>query len=191
MDLSTFGEFRAKAEAAGVVFYHSGEFNGSIVQAAADSLRSRLEELGTAGPAKRKLFSTFVEMAQNIVHYSAPELDGDGEPAPVKHGTISVGRTEDAHFWIVCVNRVETAHIPRLSEKLDAVRAMSLEEIKKAYKEQLHNTEHEQQDQVSRGAGLGWLTIARDSHQPLEYSFASDPLSRNGASAYFFVKAVI
>ena len=42
----------------------------------------------------------------------------------------------------------------------------------------------------SKGAGLGWLTVARDSKQPLEYSFSSDSIG-NGKYAYFLVKAVI
>ena len=83
-----------------------------------------------------------------------------------------------------------SAHIARLSEKLDAVRSMSLEDIRKTYREQLHNPQHEHSDAISKGAGLGWLTIARDAKQPLQYSFASDPTS-NGASAFFFAKAVV
>lgn len=189
MNLNTFEIFQAQAQASGIIFYHSGEFTGAIITAAAESLKHRMEESGASGPAKRKLFSTFVEMAQNILHYAA--LPPGADPAFVhgKPGTIGIGKCGD-DYWVVCVNRVETAHIARLSEKLDAVRSMSLEDIRKSYRAQLHNTEHEITDTVSKGAGLGWLTIARDSKQPLEYSFTSEPESQ-GKTAFFFVKAVI
>lgn len=189
MNLNTFEAFQAQAEATGVIFYHSGEFSSAIIAAAAASLKQRMEEIGASGPAKRKLFSTFVEMAQNIHHYAASPPNSEPQSAHGKPGTIGIGKRGD-DYWVVCVNRVEAAHIARLSEKLDTVRAMSLEEIRMSYRTQLHNTEHASTDTLSKGAGLGWLTIARDSKQPLEYSFTSEPESQD-KTAFFFVKAVI
>ena len=189
MDFINFDQFQTQAHASGVIFFHSGEFNSVIVTAAAESLKHCMDEAGASGPARRKLFSTFIEMAQNIVHYAAPPPGDEFEKSQGRSGTIGVGKG-DTDYWVVCVNRVETTHIARLSEKLDALRSMSLEDIRRSYREQLHNTGHETSDPLSKGAGLGWLTIARDSRQPLEYSFSSDPES-SGRTAFFFVKAVI
>ena len=189
MDFINFDQFQTQAHASGVIFFHSGEFNSVIVTAAAESLKHCMDEAGATGPARRKLFSTFVEMAQNIIHYAALPPGAVPEKVQSKNGTIGVGKG-DSDYWVICVNRVETAHITRLSEKLDALRSMSLDDIRKSYRVQLHNTGHETSDTLSKGAGLGWLTIARDSRQPLEYSFSSDPES-NGKTAFFFVKAVI
>lgn len=189
MDLKEFGDFQSIAARAGIIFFHQGEFNESIVTAAAHSLRERLDEEGASGPAKRKLFSTFIEMAQNITHYAA---DTFLEERHVKSGVIAVGKenADSSNFWIVCSNLVDIQHVPRITEKLESVKSMTLEEIKKAYKSQLHNENHEASDEVSKGAGLGWLTIARDSAKPIEYSFSSEP--RYGSLyALFFVKAVI
>lgn len=188
MNLTSFDLFQTQASASGVLFYHSGEFNEAVIAAAAQSLRHRMEESGATGPVKRKLFSTFVEMAQNIVHYAARPTGADALPG--REGTVALGRNGDDDYWVICVNRVDTAHVARLSAKLDVVRSMSLEDIRKTYREQLHNTQHEHTDAISKGAGLGWLTIARDAKQPLEYSFASDPAS-SGATTFFFAKAVI
>jgi len=188
MNLANFENFQKQARTAGIIFYHTGEFTGPIISAAAEALKHRMQESGASGPATRKLFSTFVEMAQNIHHYASesPELMSANMAGA---GTISVIKGAD-DYWVVCVNRIETVQIPRITQKLDQVRSMSLEEIKKAYKEQLHNTAHADEDQDSKGAGLGWLTVARDSKQPLEYSFSSDPVG-DGKHAYFLVKAVI
>jgi hypothetical protein len=185
LNLSKFTEFQAQARTAGIVFYHTGEFTGPIISAAAEALRHRMQESGASGASTRKLFSTFVEMAQNIHHYAAASPDLMHADT-VGAGTISVIRGAD-EYWVICVNRIETAGIPRITEKLDQVRAMSLEEIKRAYKEQLKNLDADEQ---SKGAGLGWLTVARDSKQPLEYSFTSDTVGE-GKYAHFLVKAVI
>lgn len=190
MDLSTFERFSNGVALSGVIFFYAGEFSGTVVAAAADIVKQRLLGEDTSGTTRRKLFSTFVEMAQNIAHYAA---EGDPTRPGVtqgKHGAIAVGQVEAGHFWIACANRVDVGHVPRISEKLNSLRVMSLAEIRQSYKAQLHNTEHESANPGSRGAGLGLLTIARDSTTPLEFSFASDP-AQEGQSAYFYVKAFI
>lgn len=50
---------------------------------------------------------------------------------------------------------------------------MSREETQACYRRQLLDDEHARRDPHSRGSGLGLLTIARDSRQPLEYAFVS------------------
>jgi len=192
-----FERFQENAQDCGVLFYYAGEFSPPVIAAAADSLKTRLATEDASGPAKRKLFSTFVEMAQNILHYAADTPAADGAP-PAPRGAIGIGREDgdggdggaSPHYWIVCSNPVDLAYVERLAGKLDAVRAMSLEQIKQSYREQLRNAEHRSTDTVSRGAGLGLLTIARDACAPLEYSFApaADPAGR---TALFHVKARI
>lgn len=201
-----FERFQANAQDCGVLFYYAGEFTPAVVAAAADSLKQRLATEDASGPAKRKLFSTFVEMAHNILHYAVqPEDDGAAplaaDAAPGPKGAIGVGKdlpdnghdaaeAAPAQYWIVCSNAVDIAHVPRLTDKLDTLRAMSLEEIKQSYREQLRNPDHNANDTLSKGAGLGLLTIARDASAPLEYSFASTPESE-GRTAQFHVKARI
>lgn len=189
MSLADLELFQMQAKASGVIFHHSGELNEAVIAAAAQALRRRMDEAGASGPAKRKLFSTFVEMAQNIVHYAALPPGTHADTTRGKDGTVAVGKSVD-DYWVVCVNRVDAAHIARLTEKLDAVRSMSLEEIRARYREQLHKNPLEPADPVSKGAGLGWLTIARDSKQPLEYRFASAP-EAGGTTAFFLAKVVV
>ena len=203
-----FERFQANAQDCGVLFYYAGEFTPAVVAAAADSLKQRLATEDASGPAKRKLFSTFVEMAHNILHYAVAPTDATDSPMavegsntpsqPAPKGAIGVGKDlpeepqgeTPAQYWIVCSNAVDVAHVPRLTDKLHAVRAMSLEEIKQTYRAQLRNAEHCSTDTVSRGAGLGLLTIARDASAPLEYSFASTP-DPEGRTVLFHVKARI
>ncbi|EJE53209.1 hypothetical protein PMI14_02108 [Acidovorax sp. CF316] len=199
-----FERFQANAQDCGVLFYYAGEFTPAVVAAAADSLKQRLATEDASGPAKRKLFSTFVEMAHNILHYAVPPEEGGVAPlaadaATGPKGAIGVGKDlpeggQEAEaapqYWIVCSNAVDVAHVPRLTDKLDALRAMSLEEIKQSYREQLRNPDHNANDTLSKGAGLGLLTIARDASAPLEYSFAPSP-DTEGRTALFHVKARI
>jgi hypothetical protein len=210
MSPSEFAHLRAQAEHNGLLLYYAGTFNPNVIQAAADTLKCRLASEDGSSSAKRKLFSTFIEMAQNVLHYAAPLPASDAGASqalgePVAQGAIGVGRIDapagapdtgadqaQARFWIACSNAVRREHVPRLAAKLDAVRAMSHPEIKAAYKAQLHNTDHSACDDISRGAGLGWLTIARDASAPLQYHIATgEDAADTAPHAVFHVKALI
>ncbi|HUW36640.1 MAG TPA: SiaB family protein kinase [Rhodocyclaceae bacterium] len=184
-----FNSFRTVADESGVLFYYTGSFSQSIVAAIGDTLRQRLEDVSASNGARRKVFSSFIEMAQNILHYSA-EAPNDGDARPFKQGALAVGR-EGEKFFVVCGNPVRAEDVPRLQEKLEPLRRMSLDEIKSAYRAQLRNDERAA-DAISKGAGLGFLTVARDATEPIEYSivYAANPEASAGR-VDLYLKAII
>jgi hypothetical protein len=156
---------------AGAVFYFSGEFTPSRVQALGAALRRRLGALEVPGQRSRRIFSTFVEMAQNVLHYAADVASESPAAATAgRRGTIAIGDGGD-HHWIASSNDVRGEHVPRIEERLEALARMSPAELREAYQRQLDNDEHESEDPLSRGAGLGLLTIARAARGPLEHAF--------------------
>lgn len=186
MQLDVFNAFRDCALREGVQFYFNGYLSHNVIGAMGDTLRHRLEAQGTKGTVTRRVFSTFVEMAQNILNYAsdAESVAGDRR---MSQGAVAIGQLGD-HFYIICGNHIERAHVERVSEKLEAIRAMSVDEIKQAYKQQLRNEEHEQ-DPISKGAGLGFLTVARDSSAPIEYCFVEEDAGQDQVG--FYLKATI
>lgn len=184
MDLEGFNEFRDSAHRQGILFFYSGYFSQNIIAAMADAVRHRLESQAAKGSTMRKVFSTFIEMAQNIVHYSSDNLtDENAIDHEMRYGTVTLGRQEESYF-VVCGNLVPKHVVLLLTEKLDSIRNMSSDEIKAAYKETLRSDN----ECSSKGAGLGLLTMARDSTQPIEYSFVNLPEDGN---AFFYLKAII
>lgn len=181
MNLSSFDDFCARAESSGVLFYYTGEISPALVSAMGDTVRHRLETEAPDSQARRKVFSAFVEMAQNIVHYAAIPPDGR------RLGALAVARS-DERFHVLCGNPVRTEHVERLRARLDPLRSMSREQIRAAYREQLRNDNHEQ-DPISKGAGLGFLTLAREASAPIEYEI----LPRNGEPAFaeFYLRATL
>lgn len=189
MKLDTYRDLEKAAAASGMLFFHQGEMTSQVIEVAGAQLRACLDDEGLGGPLARRVFSTFVEMAQNVIHYGAEEDD----TPQTRQASIALGRSSepDLRYWLVCSNRVRVPDIARLDEKLRAVQAMSADEIKAAYRAQLRNDAHGQTDRISKGAGLGLLTIARDARAPLEYGFASEaPDAGGSAHARFFIKAV-
>jgi hypothetical protein len=182
MNLGMFNNFCSQAAENGILFYYSGDFSQNVIATLGDTVQQRLQSVGATGPARRKVFSAFIEMAQNILHY------GDTVPgAGLRIGALAVGR-KDEKYYVVCGNPVRTEHVERLRTKLEPLRTMTLNEIKQAYKQQLRNDEHES-DTLSKGAGLGFLTVARESSEPIEYQI----VTRSGEDTYaeFYLRATI
>lgn len=86
---------------------------------------------------------------------------------------------------MVCVNPIATAAVDDLREKLEPLRNMSIEEIKQAYKMSLRADTPAD----SKGAGLGFLTMARDASAPLEFAF--HPREDETGTTLFCLKTII
>lgn len=165
MEIDLFGSFQDEADKKGVVFYYSGALSQNAIATMGDILKQRLEMNDAKGSSAKKLFSSFIEMIQNALHYSPIAPDSNVE----KIGAVAVGKVDD-HFYIICGNLVDKKYVSRVTEKIEAVNSMSSDEVKLAYRAQLRNDNHSD-DEVSKGAGLGLLTLARHSVSPIEYSF--------------------
>lgn len=166
-----------------LIFFYAGYFSQNIINAIGDAVRLRLEQTETSGSVRRKIFSTFIEMAQNIVHYSSDSLTPpDQATLEIRAGSVMVSQVAGA-FHIVCANPVDPEFAEQLKPLLEPLRAMSMEQIKDAYRKTLRA----ETDEHSKGAGLGFLTIAKDSSAPIEYGFEA---TGNGMQM-FTLKATI
>lgn len=177
-------DFYHYAERGDVIFYYLGYFSQTIIAAMAESVKMRLEHNGTAGMTRRKLFSTFIEMAQNIIHYSADALEKKTQDASAMcHGAVFITKKGE-HYYLHCANPVHNDIVSSLREKLEHLRAMTIDEIKQEYKEMLRA----ETPAGSKGAGLGLLTVARDASEPLEFAFT--PIATTG-NTMFYLKVTI
>jgi hypothetical protein len=168
-----------------VIFYHMGYFSHNIVAAMAEVVKLQLEMSGVSGPTRRKLFSSFVELSQNIIHYSSDSLPGtQTEESGLRQGAVCISAAGDHHLML-CANPIATADVDRLREKIEPLCNMSIEEIKQAYKVTLRA----ETPPDSKGAGLGFLTMARDASAPLEFCF--HPRADDPGTTLFCLKAII
>jgi hypothetical protein len=176
-----FSDFVAQRR---IVFYYYGYFSQTIISAMADTVKLSMKQADTTPTAKRKLFSCFVEMAQNIIHYSSESLtQATRDEAEIRQGAVCIGQAGE-RFYLLCSNRVAAHDVAPLREKLEPLKTMTLEEIKRAYQDTLRA----EQPEGSKGAGLGFLTVARDASEPLEFEFA--PLGHDD-DMMFYLKAIV
>jgi hypothetical protein len=184
--LSSFHRFQELAHAENVVFYYTGYFTQTMVTAMGEALRQRISYVDASNVTRRRLFSVFVELAQNVVHYSAEALsDTTMTDHEIRRGALWIGE-KNGRFYVVCANPVLRDSVERIRQKLEPLRVMSVDEIKNQYKEKLR-TENEA---TSKGAGLGFLTVARDASAPIEFDFV-DEFGSNNPTTLFYLKATI
>lgn len=164
-------EFEDLAAEHGVFFYYCGYFSQPIITASADAIQMRLQGAGVAEKNKRRVLHAFIEMAQNIVHYSADALtQADAVDDEVRFGTIRIARGADG-IVLACSNPVDHQTYERLDPKLRVISQMNLEAVRAAYREALRADGEAE----SKGGGLGLLTLARESGSPIQYTFTPSP----------------
>jgi hypothetical protein len=186
MQINEFTRFKELSEEYGVIFFYSGYFTQNVIAAMGDALKLKLEGQVRSAPTMRKIFSTFIEMAQNIMHYSVGDERQTDLRVEQKTGAIAIGKKDDK-YYILCGNNVSIQVVETLNSKLAEIHNMSKEEIKQAYKKQLQNEGYES---TGGGAGLGFLTVARDAVEPIEYCFEK-PAEAQANHSFFYIKATI
>lgn len=170
-------EFKRVLDERGILFSFSGYLSEGILYSLGDTLRQKMTLDDTDLTTIKKVFSVFIEQAQNIIRYSAEKVLGNvGKSVELSSGMVNIG-TEGNRFFIVCANTILEEDVPRLRERLEILQKMDKDEIKAYYKEQLR----EAPDEKSRGATIGLIEIARRASEPIEFDF-----DRIDAEKHFF-----
>lgn len=170
-------EFKRVLDERGILFSFSGYLSEGILYSLGDTLRQKMTLDDTDLTTIKKVFSVFIEQAQNIIRYSAEKVLGNvGKSVELSSGMVNIG-TENGRFFIVCANTILEEDVPRLRERLEVLQKMDKDEIKAYYKEQLR----EAPDEKSRGATIGLIEIARRASEPIEFDF-----DRIDAEKHFF-----
>lgn len=167
----------------GIMFCYSGYITEDILSSIGKTLRQKMEIIKADKSASRAIFAIFVEEAQNLIRYSSGILsDGKIPATELRRGFIAVGN-ENNSYYVCCGNLILNDDVKRLQDHLQQVQKMDKDELKKAYKKVLKGDIPE----YSKGAGVGFLDIARRAENGFEFDFS--PIG-NGLS-YFTLKAFI
>lgn len=170
--LQNLYDFKNDLNRRGIFFCFSGPVSQDLLVEIGATLKLKMELEEAHNAVALRVFSMVVEQAQNVIHYSAEKcpkdriLPGSGKQDELSIGIISVGY-EGEHYFVLCGNRVYNEDVERLRERLTRLRKMDKEELKKFYKEQRKKGP----DDKSKGAGLGFIDMAKKASQPIEFDF--------------------
>lgn len=152
----------------GVVFCYSGYITATILLGIGQAIKQKLalDDVGTN--IINGVFSVFVEQMQNMIRYSAErEANANPDGSDLSYGTLTVGRDGDG-FFVTCGNKIERQHVEKLKNKLTAIQQMDRGGLKAFYKKTLRGETPE----GSKGAGVGFVDIAKNASRPIEFDFA-------------------
>jgi hypothetical protein len=144
------------------------DFEGAItfgtIEMLLNKLRSAKDFQEMQKPARKRLYSIFVESIDNIFKYatSLPRSSRSTGRKP----KIMVTR-KGKHYQVRAGNLVRNDDIGDLKFKLDRVNQLDSEALKSLY-EDVINRESNVSD---TGAGLGLITMAMRTSKDIEYSF--------------------
>ena len=174
--------FYEQLKTEGIIFSFSGPISQNLLEGIGATLRQKMSLEETSTNVTQKVFSIFVELMQNIINYSVERGSGSEADPELSSGILVIGKKND-QFYIKSGNYINLAQKEFLEEKLPMIRKMDKDELKKYYKEQRRKEAKE----GSKGAGLGFIEMARKASRPIEY----DILPAADQGKYFFVINVV
>ena len=171
-----------------IIFCYSGYVNERVLGGVGEALKQKMviEEADTK--TFRSVFAVFVEQMQNIIRYSAekePEVaepKADEPPLEIRYGVIAIGQSDEG-FCVEAGNLVMREDVARLQTRLEEIRSADRAGLKALYKEKLKAP----QDEASKGAGVGFIEIARRASKPIEFDF----MEVDQEYAFFMLRAQI
>lgn len=163
----------------------SGPMSQDLMVEMGEILKTKMKLEGASLPTILKAFSILVELNQNIIHYSSEIITtqqlNDSE-AEAGCGIIAIGN-ENNHYFILSGNVIKRDSTERLKGIINQLNEMDEETLKKLYKKK----RKQDPDVDSKGAGLGFIEVARKTSGPMEYDFSEI----DDQHAFFSLKAVI
>jgi len=143
---------------------YCGPMNDDLLAGMGSVLRDNLARLGVDPRVARAVFSILVEQVQNVMRYSQEPMQ---HPDYLREGLVQVGRTGRGGLYVSCSNLVDDAVVPELRATIGRLRGLDRRVLTALMGDVLFDGEREE----SRGAGVGWITIAREATGGFEFDF--------------------
>ena len=148
-----------------VIIYYKGPFLESILARISEDIKLRFEN----DPITRqKVFSIFIELAQNIAHHSSERNIYTGEQLKRSgNGTFQISES-DTHFTLVAGNLIRNEQVPEIIDKCNTINELDVEGLRKLKRDLRNLPKRENQ----KGANIGLVDIALKAQNPLQVEVA-------------------
>jgi len=164
----------------GISYCYSGSMTEEILLGIGNAIRKHLEVQEADAKISRGVFAVFVEQVQNIIRYSAEKLGKDAT-VELPFGILAVGNL-DGVLFVTCSNLVAASDVTRLRASLENIQGLDKQGLASLYKETLRG----ETPAGSKGAGVGFIDIARRAARGIEFDFT--PVDED--TSFFTLKAM-
>ncbi len=151
----------------GIVFSFSGMISQSLTSFMVETAKKQLEERGEDAKMTRNMFLIAIEQLQNIMSYSKDKDTSHGSKY-VSPGVMVIGFDRNKNkYYVLSSNEIIQSDKEKVSSKIDEINSMDKVQLRKLLREKLRSAE----DKHDRGAGVGFIEMAKRSSEKLEYNF--------------------
>jgi len=178
---------RNDLRAEGILFCYSGYMTEDVLTSIGKAIKDKLIIEDADKSVIRTVFAMFVEQVQNVIRYSE-ELESrqlDDSVLELRYGILSVGRRRwngnDGRFFVAVGNMIKASDVDRLRDNLVHIKNLDKDGLKTLYMQTLKGATPE----GSKGAGIGFLDIARKSKGDFDFDF----LPINDKNSFFTLTA--
>lgn len=150
-----------------IIFCYSGPMSQDLMVEIGNTLKSKMQQDSFSRSMVAKTFAVLVEQVQNIIHYSTERTAfAELTDGKISNGIVAVG-FEKGSYFVSSGNMIHTRDKDKIAQMIDTINSMDPEEKKQYYKKR----RKQGPDEGSRGAGLGFIEMARKSDRAVDYDF--------------------
>jgi len=146
---------------------YSGPMWDDGIKGLSEMVRARLDKDEISENSARAVFSVFVEQVTNMLMYSEEKEIYPKSEKPVPVGLLVLGHKDDL-FFVQTKNHIKNENAELIKERIDYLNTLDKKELRRHHRQKLNE---ENDNPESRGAGLGFIEIARRAANPIGYEF--------------------
>ena len=164
-----------------VIMTYSGYMSQALLTSIASVLKQQIEQDHLPRKVMRNIFSVFIEQYENVVRYSDDQIEEQGKN-DVRYGIMAISKKQDSYI-LNCGNVIKSIErVKALRERLEDLKNMTEDDLKAFYKQKLRA----EQEEGSKGAGVGLIEIARKSSE-----FDFDFIDLNDGTSFFLLRSIL
>lgn len=146
-----------------IIFSFKGVITQEILADLGEIIKNHVGDLKYRPMVVKRVFSIFIEVAQNVLHHSAEKISL-GTKGERGSGIIMVIEAE-SEFEIVSGNLITNSSSKKIEESCRLIHSLDKEGLSKAFLQKIKAPLNE----GHKGAGLGLLDIARKSENRVNF----------------------
>ena len=142
-----------------ILVYYKGPFVDTVLA----SIGNRINEIEMNPLLNKKVFSIFLELAQNVSYYSEEREHHDQKSKSYGRGSFLI-YDWDSHYSLTSANLIKKSWAPVITEKCKKINSLDVDALRQWKRELRSQPMHEGQ----LGANVGLIDMALKAGSPLE-----------------------
>jgi len=166
-------EYVGKLKENNISISYTGPLWECSIKGIAEMVKTSLSNDDLPINASKSIFSVFIEQVTNLLMYSAEKKSYGQAGDEASAGMLLLGHKGTTYF-VQTGNAIKKESVELIRGRIDHLNSLDKQELRQYYKETLRG---ENLNPESKGAGLGFIEIARRTTAPIQYKF--EPYDEN------------